>query len=901
MKKSRVKKLIKGTQGAVSILLACLMLPFFSLASMLVEMGRYQSTMNALDAAIGSSAYSTLSNYDSYVFERFGFLSVSQSSSDTNADMTKTLNNYLGQQKTVDMRGAEVESAAVNGLNSLAEIEVLKQQIQHYVSVIGPTKMLIEGFDINGLIAQIEKALKITHILEQLTSGFNLLSKEVAMLEAYEDAKKQMKEVQKAEKDYNNKFTSWTSAVQSLIDHLGTECPDSEDHPILYSNWQSKKSNLTTDAETARTDYVSSISTLISAFETLQSNITTAVNSQVAFAAQIDDFAVNSVNAYVTSNISAEEDKEVKNAAENLIEVEKALGKGAKSVNDKFSECSKGFSAERIKLTISELINEKNAVNSFSTSSISSSSSAPSSTAYHYVNLDGLTDPKAIEELMDETQSEIEGSGGLDIVLALGDIFNSLFKTELFADGRLNAKLDTTYYKNKMGGLPSLNPRTPVYDFLASDESRSKGYLAAIDPDYDPDDPFGLNANSMQSKLDAVTDAIKATKSKLGDIDDADWLIDKCKAVIAFGMSLLDLVKTIAEFIVWLVKELINLGYERMLSFVYLAYNLPNRTNFNSGVTLSGYSFAKISRPFIDTGTNIPVFGDILGAATASTEYSFVGAELEYVIWGNNNEIINQVSQFLAVYLFRLLINLPWVFANSEVQSIMNTLNAVPYVGPILGIGFVVLVALGEPLVDTIFLVNGGVASLDKSTLYLTPSGVTKMIGGFMSLKMSPQKQKDLTEKFCCAWDIENEQTKIETEAQKVSTNQSENPAANATQNSGDTKKPIIDMNKYVEGLLSFDYTQHCLYLMLVFGNEEKYLRRLADLIQCEMTMRNHLDKATTSQQVTGEYKDFNIYHAYSTVRVNATGTLKQMLPLPQLSNTSVFDRSFDRVLYRGY
>ena len=108
-------------------------------------------------------------------------------------------------------------------------------------------------------------------------------------------------------------------------------------------------------------------------------------------------------------------------------------------------------------------------------------------------------------------------------------------------------------------------------------------------------------------------------------------------------------------------------------------------------------------------------------------------------------------------------------------------------------------------------------------------------------------------------------------------------------------------MNKYVEGLLSFDYTQHCLYLMLVFGNEEKYLRRLADLIQCEMTMRNHLDKATTSQQVTGEYKDFNIYHAYSTVRVNATGTLKQMLPLPQLSNTSVFDRSFDRVLYRGY
>ena len=65
MKKSTIEKIKKDTRGAISILLACLMLPFFSLSAMWIEMGRYQSAVNALDSALGSSAYSTLSNYDS--------------------------------------------------------------------------------------------------------------------------------------------------------------------------------------------------------------------------------------------------------------------------------------------------------------------------------------------------------------------------------------------------------------------------------------------------------------------------------------------------------------------------------------------------------------------------------------------------------------------------------------------------------------------------------------------------------------------------------------------------------------------------------------------------------------------------------------------------------------------
>ena len=78
-------------------------------------------------------------------------------------------------------------------------------------------------------------------------------------------------------------------------------------------------------------------------------------------------------------------------------------------------------------------------------------------------------------------------------------------------------------------------------------------------------------------------------------------------------------------------------------------------------------------------------------------------------------------------------------------------------------------------------------------------------------------------------------------------------------------------------------------------------LKRLADLIQCEMTMRNHYDKASITNQITGEYKDFNIYHAYSTIRVQAKGKVNQLLPFPQLSDVNVFDRTLNRIVYRGY
>lgn len=59
-------KMIKNTCGAISLMLALLVVPFYAVAGILVEASRYQSALTGLDDAMNTSALSVLSDYDSF-------------------------------------------------------------------------------------------------------------------------------------------------------------------------------------------------------------------------------------------------------------------------------------------------------------------------------------------------------------------------------------------------------------------------------------------------------------------------------------------------------------------------------------------------------------------------------------------------------------------------------------------------------------------------------------------------------------------------------------------------------------------------------------------------------------------------------------------------------------------
>ena len=138
--KKQTHKWINGTRGALSLILALLLLPFFSLAAVLVEAGRYQSAVKTLDEVLGSSAISTLANYDGYLLDRFGLLSLSQDN-----EPTDTLNTYFSGTELIDLKSISMDgSPTVTGQYPLSNLSTLRRQVLETSKYTVPAKVAVD-------------------------------------------------------------------------------------------------------------------------------------------------------------------------------------------------------------------------------------------------------------------------------------------------------------------------------------------------------------------------------------------------------------------------------------------------------------------------------------------------------------------------------------------------------------------------------------------------------------------------------------------------------------------------------------------------------------------------------------------------------------------------------------
>ena len=96
--KNFLNKYINGARGAVSLLLVLTMSPLLSISLVLVESARYQDAIESMQEIIDISSFSALANYDSYLDERFGLLTISQ-----DLDIDDSFNQYL--EKNVNALG----------------------------------------------------------------------------------------------------------------------------------------------------------------------------------------------------------------------------------------------------------------------------------------------------------------------------------------------------------------------------------------------------------------------------------------------------------------------------------------------------------------------------------------------------------------------------------------------------------------------------------------------------------------------------------------------------------------------------------------------------------------------------------------------------------------------------
>ena len=282
-------------------------------------------------------------------------------------------------------------------------------------------------------------------------------------------------------------------------------------------------------------------------------------------------------------------------------------------------------------------------------------------------------------------------SAPMDFINTLIDVLESLFQTKTVIDPALNGKLDTSYYQSSYGGLPSAKDRSSAAHRLetgnSADEQKSMDFLAQIDPDYDPSDPYGTGSSFDTSLVEKimrnVSDMLSAAK-KIGG--DAESLREFLEAIKDFVTSVVNLVSNTIAFmqqIVARVAELVGGAvYERLLLNGYLVYHIPNRTDYETGKSLAGMSYSQAGLSydpgdvhFTYPGSDMMQIIQAIASGGGETQKSFDGAELEYILWGVNSEAANQAMHFSALYLMRLLLNLPGILTNKEVSSLAAAAN----------------------------------------------------------------------------------------------------------------------------------------------------------------------------------------------------------------------------------
>lgn len=859
------RKYVKGCKGAIALFLAVLMTPFLTLALVLVEAGRYNSAVSILDEAMGVSSTSLLANYDKYLQDRWGLLSVDQG-----VAINNLYEQYLTTNSAVLGDSLELKRVKASGLYALSDSEILYNQILEFSKLNAPTKLATNFLNLTDLIKSLEKFKDLGNIFDLITSGTDAIDSTITLVESADDLKQYANNLDGLKSTYETKYADFVASVDALIEELKKPRADEETDEeynqrigILQTSVDSAKNEykgVVQDIIDNLSDYKKEMKDCSDALTSIQGDIASAIASAAAIKVDLDSKSKDlkaldeeiermeseGMNESNTAYSHALDYRAALQAEVAKLQMEKGIADAAKNglttVNDGWKKSFNSYSDATIGSLISSFESIKTKLESFNSSSITKDSEGIKDSEYHNVSIGGYISAADIDAYLAEQENELANGSLSALINGINSFFNSILKLNLFYDPALSAYIDVQYYMDTFGNLPGA-------------DNADGGVMSIV--------------GDIGDMLTAISDF----QSNLAGLK----FISALKNIKTLIESIGNLLKDIAQFAVDIVKNIIDLfsDYDRLYYSTYTTFNLPCRTDYKNGAmaftAMTGYLLNSTSLPSQEImSSSYSVFDDLAAlvntiksaAAGTGDDITFSGAELEYVLYGSNSEVSNQLYTFCALYLMRLLMDIPAVLANSEVQS-LATASTFGY--PVV----MALIIFAEPFVDTILLVNGvdGIP-LYETTIYLTPTGLPKLIEKLISVcKLTTEQSESIKSGFVSAFGA----TDDDYDYQKT---------LNDYQNGSSTKKD----SKF----LSFNYREYCFMLLLLTVTKEQQMARLSNLIQME-TLYYY--------QTQGVPYTFNLKNSFTYVKSEADISVKQMLP--SLADSALFD--IKRTQYRGY
>ena len=518
---------VNGGKGMISIFLALTVSPLLMCTLIFVEYARIQSAQAIIEELMGSSIFSALAHYDPYLDERFGFMAVRQ---DQKESLDSRYQSYLesnvqGFGKAISLAGGSAE-----GKNSLIEPLALRQEVYEYSELSVPINTLVEGLNIEDLLSNFYNLDSLKVCKNVMDGGKNAID----ITDSAINMAKSLKEYSDKAKEYGESLTKYKEARKAYDD--------------AYQALEEARSKKDNGEDISLDSYISDVNSKAGAFGTatrdlkgklssLKEKERDFVKNQESFRKSADELLSNAQKYEKNKNdVNTLQDPlfvtyhEINNQVQNSLDsYQKELYNDGKEDDGKLEEQAKkleSYSAEK---------DEK---------------------IEGYVVLSEIEDvDQRTAALYGDLQNIIKGSDdSVDIATQLKDLLYEILGVKILYDGSLDSNLDPNELINQSGVLD-----------LGSAEM----------------------TDSIVNLLSSITDFITA-------VSGADFL-GILKALGSYLTSMVTFFKGIYD---WASSRLQNLGRLLMfkenlgknyLLYGYGVYNMPNRTNYSDGSTLTGY------------------------------------------------------------------------------------------------------------------------------------------------------------------------------------------------------------------------------------------------------------------------------------------------------------------------
>ena len=656
---------VNGGKGMISIFLALTVSPLLMCTLIFVEYARIQSAQAIIEELMGSSIFSALAHYDPYLDERFGFMAVRQ---DQEESLDSRYQSYLeanvqGFGKAISLSGSSAE-----GKNSLIEPLVLRQEVFEYSELSVPINTLEEGLNIKELLDYYHKKNPLQICKNLLDSGNNVID----ITDSAINMAKSLKELSNEAKKYGEYLTKYKEARKAYDD--------------AYQALEEARSRKDNGEEISLDSYISEVDSKARAFGTATDNLKERLStlkgkerdflkSKEKFAKGLDELLSNTQEFYKNQHgKNAIEDPFL--ATYNVMnnQVQKFIDNQQKEIYNDGKEDDEKLEEQAKKLE-------------------SYSAEADDKIEGYIVLSEAESIDKITAALYGEMENTIKGSDStIDLVRSLKDLLYQIIGTKVLYDGSLDSNLDPSELINQSG----------VLDLGTAEIT------------------------------DSVVDLLSSIWEFLISVADGDFFA----TLTALGTFLKSLVTFFKGIFDWASSRLQNLGRllsggeslgKNFLLYGYGVYNMPNRTNYSDGSSLTGYEYSNIFEMaggtynigFLDGDFwHYPKMDNVRG-----TDKLYKGAELEYLLTGSNSEKGAQVGTFFNGFLLRLVSNLPAIASSDWITETSVT-------GPFVVVVFVILLLL-ESFIDMILLVNKQSVSLIKMKAYMSTEGISNFIEDF--------------------------------------------------------------------------------------------------------------------------------------------------------------------------